>query len=134
MTHFARLNSDNIVTEVVVVDDSIIRNSGGEFEEVGEIYLQNLLKTTDRWKQTSYNNRIRNKFAAIGYRYDEEKDAFIDPSPYPSWILNREELIWEAPTPYPIDDKYYYNWNEDSLSWEIAGEKEVPEQNNTLPI
>jgi len=129
MAHFARLNSENIVTEVVVVDNDLIWNNGSEFEEVGELYLQNLLDTTDRWKQTSYNNKFRNKFASIGDTFDEERNVFISPQPYPSWVLNEQALAWEAPSPYPEnDDKYYYEWNEESVAWVAAGEKIILEQ------
>ena len=70
------------------------------------------------WRQTSYNNTFRKNYAGIGYTYDEQRDAFIPPKSYPSWILNEDTCLWDPPTPSP-NDGYNYIWNEETLSWVI---------------
>ena len=85
-------------------------------EQAGVDFLNNLYKTRDVWKQTSYNGNMRKNFAAIGYTYDESRDAFISPQPYPSWILDEDTCIWKAPIEVPSDDKHYF-WDESSKSW-----------------
>lgn len=86
MAHFAKLGVGNIVNRVEVVSNDIAIN-----EQAGVDFLNNLYKTRDVWKQTSYNGNMRKNFAAIGYTYDESRDAFISPQPYPSWVL--DELL-----------------------------------------
>lgn len=102
MAHFAKLNENNIVTEVVVVDDSITREDSGisfpQSEIFGIDFLNNFYETVENWKQTSYNNNFRKQYAGIGYSYDEENDIFIRPKPEPSeavedWKLN-ENFDW----------------------------------------
>jgi hypothetical protein len=115
MAHFAQLNEDNIVTQVIVVANDDTKDSDGmENEAVGAGFCANLLGGT--WKQTSYNARIRKNYAGIGYTYDEGRNAFIPPQPYASWTLNETTAQWEAPTPYPTDDKRY-SWDEETTSW-----------------
>jgi hypothetical protein len=115
MAHFAQLNEDNIVTQVIVVANDDTKDSDGmENEAVGAAFCANLLGGT--WKQTSYNARIRKNYAGIGYTYDEGRNAFIPPQPYASWTLNETTAQWEAPTPYPTDDKRY-SWDEGTTSW-----------------
>jgi hypothetical protein len=101
MSHFAKIDSDNIVTEVIVADQDFI-NSGN----VGDSSL---------WIQTSYNNTIRKQFAGIGYTYDKTNDVFILPQIYPSWTLDAS-FDWQPPTAMPDDDKEY-SWNENTKSW-----------------
>ena len=79
-------------------------------------FLNNLYGTRDIWKQTSYNGNMRKNFAAIGYTYDESRDAFISPQPYPSWVLDEDTCIWKAPIEDPSDDNHYF-WDESSKSW-----------------
>jgi hypothetical protein len=67
-------------------------------------------------KRTSYNGNYRKNYAGIGYTYDEERDAFIPPKPYDSWVLNEDNAVWDPPF-YPQDENSYYCWNEDTLSW-----------------
>ena len=69
------------------------------------------------WIQTSYNGNIRKNYAGIGYTYDPQRDAFIAPKQYESWILNEDTCRWEAPVAYPTDGKIY-KWNEDNQSWD----------------
>ena len=111
MAHFAKLGVGNIVNRVEVVSNDIAVN-----EQAGVDFLNNLYGTRDIWKQTSYNGNIRKNFAAIGYTYDESRDAFISPQPYPSWILDEDTCIWKAPIAVPSDDKQY-SWDESSKSW-----------------
>ena len=119
MAHYARVDSNNIVTYVTPIPNEMITDENGvEHEEWG---LEHLYKTIpdsvgNRWIQTSYNNNFRKKFAGIGYTYDEKLDAFISPKPYPSWIFNDEIIDWEAPVPLPDQDKDYF-WNEDLKKW-----------------
>ena len=114
MAHFAKLNSDNIVTKVEVVSNDIATN-----EKAGVDFLNNLYNSTDVWKQTSYNGNIRKNYAGVGYTYNQTRDAFISPQPYSSWTLNDDTCRWEAPVAYP-DDGELYEWNEDTTSWDAV--------------
>lgn len=117
MAHFAQLDKDNIVLQVIVVSNSDTSDENGiEREELGVAFCQSLLGDNTVWKQTSYNRRIRKNYAGIGYRYDEVRDAFIPPKPYYSWVLNEETATWEPPVPKPSDGKLY-NWDELMASW-----------------
>ena len=117
MAHFCKLGVGNIVKQVVVVNNEVITdNNGNEQEQLGIDFLNNLYGTRDVWKQTSYNNNFRKNFAGIGFKYDQTRDAFIPPKPYNSWILNEDTCLWEAPIPYPEDNKNY-NWNETNQTW-----------------
>ena len=110
MAHYAFLDENNIVTEVIVGIDETELIEGKDPETwYGEFRGQ-------RCVRTSYNANIRKNYAGIGSIYDEELDAFIPPKPYESWVLNEETCLWESPIPYPEDGKVYY-WNEDSLTW-----------------
>lgn len=116
MAHFAKIDENNIVTQVIVVNNNVLDMSNEE--ESGFIFCQSLYG--GNWKQTSYNaevNGFRKNFAAIGCIYDEEKDAFIYPKPFPSWNLNQLTCKWEAPIPKPKDDKWY-KWNESNQTWD----------------
>ena len=118
MAHFCKLGVGNIVEQVVVVNNEVITdNDGNEQEQLGIDFLNNLYGTRDVWKQTSYNNNFRKNFAGIGFKYDQTRDAFIPPKPYNSWILNEDTCLWEAPIPYPEDNKNY-NWNETNQTWD----------------
>jgi hypothetical protein len=115
MAHFAELNADNVVLRVIVVANADTADvSGAEKEEIGVAFCERLLGGT--WKQTSYNGNIRKNYAGIGFTYDADRDAFIPPQPYPSWVINEQTCIWEATVPYPNDGKRY-NWDENTLSW-----------------
>ena len=118
MAHFAQLNEENIVTQVIVVDNKdILDENGQESEQKGIEFCTNLLGGT--WIQTSYNATFRKKYAGHGYSYNKALDAFIPPKPYNSWILDEITYDWNAPTPYPTDGGKY-NWNEESLSWDAV--------------
>ena len=113
MAHFAKLGTGNIIERVEVVSNDIATT-----EQAGVDFLNNLYGTRDVWKQTSYNNNIRKNFAGIGYSYDQTRDAFIAPKPYPSWVLNETNCQWKAPVDKPNDNNYYI-WNEETQSWDI---------------
>jgi hypothetical protein len=118
MAHFAKLDENNAVLAVHVVNNDVITIDGIESEQIGIDFLTQLHGYAN-WKQTSYNNNIRKNYAGIGDIYNEELDAFIAPKPYNSWILNEEECQWEAPVAYPNDDGIY-TWNESTLSWDLV--------------
>ena len=118
MAHFCKLGVGNIVEEIHVVKNEVITdNTGNEQEQLGVDFLNNLYGTRDVWKQTSYNGNFRKNYAGKGYTYDQERDAFIPPKPFNSWTLNEETCLWEAPTAYPDDGKFY-NWNEENQTWD----------------
>ena len=111
MSNFAKIENE-IVTQVIVAEQDFIDTLEGE------------------WIQTSYNtfegvhpeNRpLRKNYAGIGYTYDRERDAFIPPKPFPSWILIEEKCIWEPPVPYPLDGKLY-KWNDEIVEWEFVAD------------
>ena len=102
MSHFAEINSDNIVQRVIVAEQDFI-NSG-------------LVGDSFNWVQTSYNGNFRKNYAGSGYTYDKTRDAFIAPQPYASWTLVEATCQWESPTPYPTDGKMY-TWDEDTTAW-----------------
>lgn len=110
MAHFAEIDQNNIVLRVLVVDNA---------HELGGIeYLTYDLKLGGRWIQTSYNGNIRKNFAGIGYSYDNTRDAFIPPKPFPSWILNEVTCQWVAPVAMPVDVQMC-QWDEGTLSWSV---------------
>ena len=117
MAHFAKIGIDNIVTNVIVVNnEDVLDENNVEQEALGIDFIHNLYNDdTTVWVQTSYNSNFRKNYAGIGHTYDETKDAFYAPQPYPSWTLNETTCHWEAPTPYP--DEGNYTWDEDTLSW-----------------
>jgi hypothetical protein len=117
MASFAKLGKGNIVERVEVVSNDIATT-----EQAGVDFLNNLYKSRDVWKQTSYNNNIRKNFAGIGYQYDQTRDAFIAPKPFNSWILNEDTCRWEAPVAKPDDDQKY-KWNETIKNWELITEE-----------
>ena len=120
MAHFAQLDENNIVLQVIVVhNNELMDENGAESEAKGITFCQTLFPGTN-WKQTSYNANMRKNYAGIGYSYDAQRDAFIAPQPSSSWLLNESTCQWEAPIPYPTDGKSYY-WDEATTSWvEVA--------------
>ncbi len=122
MAHFAKLDENNVVLEVLVVSNSDCDDLPfPQSELVGVAFLTQWSGGYTNWKQTSYNANFRKNYAGIGYIYDATLDAFIPPKPYPSWLLNTTTCQWEAPVPYPTDGKRYY-WDEATLSWVLASE------------
>ena len=123
MAHFAKLGTGNIVLEVQVVSNDVATT-----EQAGVDFLNNLFKTKDVWKQTSYNTLggehlldgtpFRKNFSGIGFKYDQTRDAFIPPKPFNSWTLNETTCLWEAPVVYPTDGQKY-EWNETNQTWDL---------------
>jgi hypothetical protein len=113
MSHFAQIDENNIVTQVLVIEQDVVDT--GLFGNPGS------------WIQTSYNTHggahvtggtpLRKNYAGIGYTYDRTRDAFIPPQPYTSWTLNEATCLWQAPVAYPTDGKQYA-WNEPTVSWQ----------------
>ena len=124
MAHFVEINEEGIVQRGLVLSNKIITQDGEEVEELGIAYLKNMFPDTD-WVQTSYNGNFRKRYAGRGMKYDVERDAFIPPQPFPSWLLNEESLSWEAPFPMPDDDKIY-KWDEENQSWVEIEEQPIP--------
>ena len=120
MAHYAFLNMENIVTEVIVGKDETDGNINWE------IHYGNLREQV--CKRTSYNTRggvhingdtpFRKNYAGLGYKYDESRDAFIPPKPYDSWTLNETSCLWESPVAYPTDGERY-EWNEEQQQWDL---------------
>ena len=135
MASFAKIGLNNKVIEVQSVVNEVLQDSNGvEQENIGIDFLTKLTGWAI-WKQTSYNTiggvhklggtPFRKNHAGIGYTYDEDRDAFISPKPYNSWILNETTCQWEAPVIKPeltqeqIDNKSYYSWNEETTTWDL---------------
>jgi hypothetical protein len=117
MAHFAELNPENVVLQVIVVNNEILLDAfGNESEQKGIDFCNGLLGGV--WKQTSYNGSIRKNYAAIEYTYDSTRDAFIPPKPFESWLLDEGTCLWESPVPYP-EDGNVYRWDETSQSWQL---------------
>jgi hypothetical protein len=132
MAHYARLNEDNMVIDINVIDND-------QEEELGESGIVEWLLAVwggVDWKKTSYNTLanvhslggipFRKNYSGIGFTFDSERDAFIPPKPFPSFILNEDTCQWEAPVPRPDNDKDY-DWNEDTTSWVLNNEDKVNE-------
>jgi hypothetical protein len=125
MAHFAQLDANNIVTQVIVVDNKEIADphTGEEDEILGIAFCKKLLG--GKWVQTSYNGGIRKRYAGIGYSYNAALDAFVAPKPFASWVLNNESAEWEAPVAQPTltkkqqDDGSFYTWDEETTSWKL---------------
>ena len=114
MAHYAFLDENNLVTEVIVgIDETELIEGKSPEVWYGEFRGQVC-------KRTSYNGSIRKNYAGIGYTYDESRDAFIPPQPYDSWTLNSETYQWDSPVSYPEDGNQYI-WNEETQSWEELG-------------
>lgn len=105
MAHFARIDENNIVTDVQVISNDL--------EHRGEDFLSNELGLGGRWIQTSYNGNIRKRFAGIGFTYNEEGDVFVSPQPFESWTLDGD-FNWKPPVEMPEGDWF---WDEETLSW-----------------
>tara|TARA_R100000789_G_scaffold26754_1_gene29893 strand:- start:6692 stop:7066 length:375 start_codon:yes stop_codon:yes gene_type:complete len=119
MAHFAKIDENNIVTQVIVVHNNELLVDGEESETKGIDFCESLFGHRN-WVQTSYNNNIRYNFAGIGNTWDSENDAFYEPQPYPSWSLD-ENYIWQSPVPMPEDasTEKIYEWDEDNQEWKV---------------
>ena len=120
MAHFAKLDENNIVTEVLVVNnDILLKSDGTESENKGKVFLNGLFGSAT-WVQTSFNNNFRKQYAGVGYKYDSTNDVFIIPQPFASWTLDTN-FDWQPPTPYPTDGQNYF-WNEETTTWDLITE------------
>ena len=129
MASFAKIENNIVITVESVVNEVLKDSNGIEQEQLGINFLRTLYNEPNAiWKQTSYNTHggvhinngtpFRKNHAGIGYTYDSQKDAFIPPKPYNSWVLNESTCNWEAPIAYPNDGQRY-NWNEETQSWTL---------------
>ena len=124
MAHYAFINSENIVVEVITgvnetetqtdTDGTVV---GGSAEAWESFYASQPWHAGFTCKRTSYNGNIRKQYAGIGFSYDAVADVFISPQPYPSWTLDSSH-DWQPPTPKPEDLDGEFSWNESTLSWE----------------
>jgi hypothetical protein len=125
MAHFCMLDENNVVTQVIVVANEDTSDSNGvEVEEIGVAFCKKLLGADTNWKQTSYNNNFRVRYAGIGYSFSEELNAFIPPQPFASWVLDNTTADWESPVgPAPelteaqVESRSFYKWDEENLAW-----------------
>jgi hypothetical protein len=117
MAHFAQLDENNCVVQVVVIsNDDLLDGNGVEQESIGATVCQNIFGAGTRWVQTSYTGKTRKKYAGVGDKFDPVADVFYSPNaPFPSWVLDAN-CDWRPPTPMPDDGKPYV-WDEDSLTW-----------------
>lgn len=122
MAHYALINSENIVVEVITgVDENIIQTDldgtkvGGSSEAWEEFYASRPWFTGLYCKRASYNNNYRKNYPGIGFKYDSTRDAFIAPKPFNSWILDETTCSWIAPKPRPEDG--IWEWDEENLQW-----------------
>ena len=119
MAHFAKIGLNNKVIQVVSVHNNELLDADGVEQEANGINFLTNLTGWAIWKQTSYNRNIRKNYASVGYTYDEDRDAFIPPKPFPSWTLVEDICQWKAPVDYPSDGLMYV-WNEENQQWEVV--------------
>lgn len=125
MAHFAKLDDAGVVTDVIVVNNSDIGDLPfPESEPVGIEYLNSFLPPAT-WKQTSYNNNFRVRYASIGYTYMEQYDAFVPPKPADNFVFDEQRLLWVPPVPYPSDGLAHY-WDVSLNKWVRMPEIEMP--------
>ena len=127
MAHFAKI-VDGLVEQVIVVNNDVLQKNGSEDEQKGIDFCKSLFGNDTQWVKCSYNtygnvhknneSPLRGNFPNPGYVYDNVNDVFYAPQPYPSWTLN-SNWIWEAPVAYP-DDGNFYDWNEETQSWDLV--------------
>jgi len=126
MAHFAKLDENNVVIDVNVVNNNeLLDENGIESEQKGIDFLTSWSGGYSNWKQTSYNGNMRKNYAGLGYTYQADIDAFVPPKPFASWVLN-DKAQWEAPVAMPTDDKMY-SWNEQNQQWEEFSSSENTE-------
>ena len=115
MAHFAKLDDNNVVLAVHVVNNDVITVDGAESEQAGIDFLTSLYGHSN-WKQASYNKIFRKNYPGNGYIYMQDIDAFVPPKPFLTWVVNAETGQWEPPIPYPTDGKKY-EWFEPNQQW-----------------
>lgn len=123
MAYFAQINDNGTVLQVISIsNDDAPDPAPTNSEPLGQAFIADTLGLPGTFVQTSYHGSFRRRYAGIGWRYDADRDAFIEPQLFPSWTLDANH-DWQPPTPIPPDEGYWY-WDEESLSW-----VEVPSQN-----
>ena len=138
MAHFAQLDNNNVVTQVIVVNNNeLLDATGNESEAKGIQFLHDTFGPNLTWVKTSYNNNIRKRYAGIGFTYNQQLDAFIPPQPFPSWVLNQDTADWQAPVALPADaatqtnpNGKLYIWDESKVNWVLSPNQPV---SNTAP-
>lgn len=119
MAHFAKLNQDNLVIDVVVVANDVLLDSNNEEQEQLGIDFLNSTFGEYNWKQTSFNGSFRKNYAGVGYSFNEDLNAFIPEKPFNSWILNKNTCQWDSPKPRPSETlpSVGYMWDESDQEW-----------------
>ena len=125
MAHFAKINSENIVTEVIVINNDVILDSNGQEQESLGVDFCKQLYGDGTYKQTSYNSNLRKNMATVGSTYDASKDAFIRPKRYSSWVLDESTCRWKPPVEHPSDSEaiggdVLYQWDESVTNWKVT--------------
>ena len=125
MAHFAKINSDNIVTEVIVINNDVIKDSDGTEQESLGVTICTQIYGIGTYKQTSYNSNMRKNMATVGSTYDTIRDAFIRPKIYPSWVLDEATCRWKPPVDHPSDSEaiggnVLYQWDESFTNWKVS--------------
>jgi hypothetical protein len=139
MAHFAQLDENNLVTNVIVVgNDDCLDADGNEAEAIGIAFCKSLLGADTNWVQTSYNNNIRFRLASIGMKYDSANDVFYERQPYPSWVIDASAWVWEPPVALPDDageddennptEIVRYYWDEGSTTWTNRTVEKIEEE------
>ena len=125
MAHFAKINSENLVTEVIVINNDVILDSNGEEQESLGVDFCKQIYGDGTYKQTSYNSKMRKNMATVGSTYDPSRDAFIRPKRYSSWVLDESTCRWQPPVEQPSDSEakggnVLYHWDESSNNWKVS--------------
>lgn len=118
MAYFAKIDN-HVVTQVIAVNNKVLGEPQNKFpqtESIGVDFIKNTLGLDGEWRQTSYNNSFRGRYAGIGYTYDNIMDLFIPPKQFESWVLDMSNLMWIPPIEKPNDGKLY-DWDESTVSW-----------------
>ena len=121
MAHFAEINENNIVKQVIVINNQVLLEADNTESEIKGIDFCESLYGHRNWVQTSYNGNFRYNYAGIGYTWDADNNAFYAPQPYPSWTLD-DNYKWQAPVPYPEDGspEKIYAWDEENQEWKLV--------------
>lgn len=118
MAHFAKIENGKVTDIIVIRNEDCENLDFPSSEPVGQQYIKSI-GLDGYWIQTSYNGNFRKRYAGIGYSYDPNLDVFIEPKPYPSWILDSNNLFWTSPVPYPKNTNDLYTWDEENKKWII---------------
>jgi len=131
MAHFAQLDSNNKVLQVIVIDNNVTHDQDGvEQEELGIAFCKSLFGQDTNWKQTSYNGNIRGLFASVGHEYHPDIDAFMAPQPHAGFILDKENLVWVAPIEEPEFNALTHQcyWSDEENNWVVEARQSAIEE------